>query len=128
MKLTWDETDHERVSALNRKFNKDELLQMDFNAYLASSSDDDEEEDREGEEDVSENRDRTFVSVTSYGNVCTEEAAEEDVKKPEEEEKKKRSEQQIRKYRELLRGIQDKEKKLQEDKDMEMEITWVPGT
>lgn len=31
------------------------------------------------------------------------------------------------KYRELLRGIQEKEKKLQEDKDMEMEITWVPG-
>lgn len=42
--------------------------------------------------------------------------------------KKKRSEEQISKYRELLRGIQDKEKKLQEDKDMEMEITWVPGT
>lgn len=44
------------------------------------------------------------------------------------EKKKKKSEDQISKYRELLRGIQDKEKKLQEDKDMEMEITWVPGT
>lgn len=31
------------------------------------------------------------------------------------------------KYRELLRGIQEKEKKLQEDRDMDMEITWVPG-
>ena len=31
-----------------RKFNKDEILEMDFNAYLASSSD--EEESKEGEE------------------------------------------------------------------------------
>ena len=57
---------------------------------------------------------------------------EEPVEEPQEEEekkmKKKKSEEQISKYRELLKGIQDKEKKLQEDKDMEMEITWVPGT
>lgn len=44
-------------------------------------------------------------------------------------EKKKKSEEQMSKYRELLRGIQDKEKKLQEDKDnTKMEITLVPGT
>uniref|UniRef100_A0A3B4V7Y1 ESF1, nucleolar pre-rRNA processing protein, homolog (S. cerevisiae) n=1 Tax=Seriola dumerili TaxID=41447 RepID=A0A3B4V7Y1_SERDU len=102
VQLTWDETDHERVTALNRKFNKDELLEMDFNAYLASSSEE-EEEDEDG-----------------------------DVKPEEEEEKtkktkKKKSEEQISKYRELLRGLQDREKKLQEDKDMQMEITWVPG-
>lgn len=50
-------------------------------------------------------------------------------KKPqkEEEKKKKKSKAQISKYRELLKGIQSKEKKLQEDKNMEMEITWVPG-
>lgn len=46
MQLTWDETDHERVAALNRNFNKDELLDQDFRAYLASSS---EEEEREEE-------------------------------------------------------------------------------
>ncbi|MEQ2189042.1 hypothetical protein GOODEAATRI_021179, partial [Goodea atripinnis] len=79
VQLTWDETDHERVTALNKKFNKEELLDLDFKAYLASSRD----------------------AV--------------------------RSEEQINKYRELLRSIQVKEKKLQEDKDMEMEITWVPG-
>lgn len=43
------------------------------------------------------------------------------------EESKEKNEEQMSKYRELLRGIQEKEK-LQEDKDMEMEITWVPGT
>lgn len=50
--------------------------------------------------------------------------SEDDKKK----QKKKKSEEQILKYRELLKGIQEKEKKLQEDKAMEMEISWVPGT
>lgn len=31
------------------------------------------------------------------------------------------------KYRELLRGIQEKERTLQEDRDVDMEVTWVPG-
>uniref|UniRef100_A0A3P8TZ83 ESF1, nucleolar pre-rRNA processing protein, homolog (S. cerevisiae) n=1 Tax=Amphiprion percula TaxID=161767 RepID=A0A3P8TZ83_AMPPE len=107
---TWDETDHERVTTLNRTFNKKQLLDMDFNAYLASSS----EEEVVGQEDA------------NHINTAEEELVVE--KKPrEEEDKKKKSEEQISKYRELLKGIQDKEKKLQEDKDMEMEITWVPG-
>lgn len=38
----------------------------------------------------------------------------------------KDDEEQIAKYRELLRSIQEKEKK-QEEKDIEMEIKWVPG-
>uniref|UniRef100_A0A3Q3IXL4 Uncharacterized protein n=1 Tax=Monopterus albus TaxID=43700 RepID=A0A3Q3IXL4_MONAL len=94
VQLTWDETDHERVATLNRKFNKDELLKLDFDAYLASSS---------GEEDE----------------------GGDDAVEPVQEEKKK-SEEQISKYRELLKGIRDKETKLQEDRDMEMEVTWVP--
>lgn len=57
----------------------------------------------------------------------TEKQTEEEKPQREEERRKKKSEEQISKYRQLLRGIQDKEKKLQEDKDMEMEITWVPG-
>lgn len=36
----------------------------------------------------------------------------------------KKDDEQISKYRELLRTIQGKEEKT---KDMEMEITWVPG-
>uniref|UniRef100_A0A672HT30 ESF1, nucleolar pre-rRNA processing protein, homolog (S. cerevisiae) n=1 Tax=Salarias fasciatus TaxID=181472 RepID=A0A672HT30_SALFA len=102
VQLTWDETDHERVSALNRKFNKDELLDMDFKAYLASSS---EEEEEEEEEDDS--------------------ARAEGQGEDKEEKKKKKSEEQISRYRELLKDLQNKEKK--EDRDMEMEISWVPG-
>lgn len=44
MELTWDETDHDRIATLSKDFNKDELLNMDFQAYLASSSEDEDEE------------------------------------------------------------------------------------
>lgn len=57
--MTWDETDHERVTAMNRKFNKDELLQMDFNAYLASSSDDEDGVEMEKEEELPEGKKKT---------------------------------------------------------------------
>uniref|UniRef100_A0A8C2ZC46 ESF1, nucleolar pre-rRNA processing protein, homolog (S. cerevisiae) n=1 Tax=Cyclopterus lumpus TaxID=8103 RepID=A0A8C2ZC46_CYCLU len=105
VQLTWDETDNDRVTTLNRKFNKDELLAMDFNAYLASSSEEEEEEEEEA----------------GFARVC------KNPQKKKKEEKKKKSEEQISKYRELLKGIRGKEKKLHEDNDMEMEITWVPG-
>ncbi|CAG14500.1 unnamed protein product, partial [Tetraodon nigroviridis] len=49
VQLTWDETDHERVTAMNRNFNRDDLLDMDFRVYLAFSS---EEEERLEEPDV----------------------------------------------------------------------------
>lgn len=45
MEITWDETDHDRITTLSKTFNKDELLNMDFQAYLASSSEDEDEDD-----------------------------------------------------------------------------------
>ncbi|XP_051801530.1 ESF1 homolog [Acanthochromis polyacanthus] len=124
VQLTWDETDHERVTALNRKFNKNQLLDMDFNAYLASSSEEEEEEEEEeeGEDADAGQEEADHVNTAEEELVVEKKPREEDKKK-----KKKKSEEQISKYRELLKGIQDKEKKLQEDKDMEMEVTWVPG-
>ena len=79
MEITWDETDHERVTAMNRKFNKEELLQMDFNAYLASSSEeeDQEEEEEEGEgliemkvqeKELPKGMNRTHLTVK--GSIC----------------------------------------------------------
>ncbi|XP_064503635.1 ESF1 homolog [Pseudopipra pipra] len=99
--ITWDETDHERVTSLSRTFNKEELLDMDFQAYLASSSEEEEEEQQDGD-------------------VVNE--MEDD--KPRKSQKD--DEEQIAKYRELLQSIQEKEKK-QEEKDIGMEIKWVPG-
>uniref|UniRef100_A0A8C7RAM6 ESF1, nucleolar pre-rRNA processing protein, homolog (S. cerevisiae) n=1 Tax=Oncorhynchus mykiss TaxID=8022 RepID=A0A8C7RAM6_ONCMY len=111
VELTWDETDHERVTAMNRKFNKDELLQMDFNAYLASSSDDEDGVEMEKEEELPEVKQ-------------PEEASKEVEKKV--RKGKQSSGKQIEKYREMLKSIQEKDQK-KEDKGMEMEITWVPG-
>ncbi|XP_060086814.1 ESF1 homolog [Heteronotia binoei] len=98
--ITWDETDHERVTSLSRTFKKDELLDMDFQAYLASSSEEEEGEQEEG------------VTPSSDLDGCKHHHKDE--------------EEQIAKYRELLQSIQEKEKKHQET-DMGMEIKWVSG-
>ncbi|XP_048357241.1 ESF1 homolog [Sphaerodactylus townsendi] len=99
--ITWDETDHERVASLSRNFKKDELLDMDFQAYLASSSEEEEEEQPE---------DGGILTADLDGHVSHH----------------KDDEEQIAKYRELLQSIQEKEKRHRET-DMEMEIKWVPG-
>jgi hypothetical protein len=44
VKLTWDQDDRERVRVTQRKFTKEDLKKMDFDAYVASS---DSESDRE---------------------------------------------------------------------------------
>lgn len=54
VKLTWDETDPGRQRATMRKFKKEDLLEMDFNAYLASSSD--EEDKQDGDEKMNEDQ------------------------------------------------------------------------
>ncbi|KAG7316043.1 hypothetical protein KOW79_020909 [Hemibagrus wyckioides] len=105
VEITWDETDHDRITTLSKQFNKDELLNMDFQAYLASSS---EEEDDDHEVEAEEVKPVNLVTEKKGGK------------------KGKKEEEQIVKYRELLQNIQDKERK-EKDKDMEMEITWVPG-
>uniref|UniRef100_A0A8B9LYS7 ESF1 nucleolar pre-rRNA processing protein homolog n=1 Tax=Accipiter nisus TaxID=211598 RepID=A0A8B9LYS7_9AVES len=99
--ITWDETDHERVTSLSRTFKKEELLDMDFQAYLASSSEEEEEQQQGGD----------------VGHEMEDDKPRKGQKDDEE---------QIAKYRELLQSIQEKEKK-QEEKDIGMEIKWVPG-
>ncbi|XP_065052501.1 ESF1 homolog [Rhopilema esculentum] len=97
VRLTWDETDQKRLQMTMRKFDKDELMDMDFKAYLASSS---EDENDEKEATVEEN-----------ANV-------NDSAKNEEEDK-------IKKYRDLLKDIESKEKK--DDGERHMEISWTPA-
>ncbi|XP_060687071.1 ESF1 homolog [Hemiscyllium ocellatum] len=105
--LTWDETDHERITTLTKQFNKDEIEEMDFKAYLASSSEEDDEAEMEEEKESEQDND---VKSVEESKVTTK--------------TKKDTEEQILKYRELLKSIQGKEER---NKDMEMEITWVPG-
>ncbi|XP_016325500.1 ESF1 homolog [Sinocyclocheilus anshuiensis] len=102
VELTWDETDHDRVTALCRKFNKDDLLDMDFKAYLASSSE--EEEDEEEAE---------------------QQAEAEPLPEEKKSSKEKKSTEQIAKYRELLKSFQDKDK--EKDDSMDMEVNKIRG-
>ncbi|KTG38781.1 hypothetical protein cypCar_00003534, partial [Cyprinus carpio] len=106
VELTWDETDHDRVTALCRKFNKDDLLDMDFKAYLASSSEE-EEEEAEAEEQIDAEKPAEPLPEEIKGS------------------KGKKSAEQIAKYRELLKSFQEKDK--EKDDSMDMEVTWVPG-
>uniref|UniRef100_A0A671SCR5 ESF1 homolog n=1 Tax=Sinocyclocheilus anshuiensis TaxID=1608454 RepID=A0A671SCR5_9TELE len=106
VELTWDETDHDRVTALCRKFNKDDLLDNDFKAYLASSSEEEEDEE-EAEEQIDAEKPAEPLPEEIKGS------------------KGKRSAEQIAKYRELLKSFQDKDK--EKDDSMDMEVTWVPG-
>ncbi|XP_051831857.1 ESF1 homolog [Antechinus flavipes] len=103
VEITWDETDHERIKTLNRNFKKDELLDMDFQAYLASSSDDEEQPEEEQDD----------VGISTPEDIKSKKSQKDD-------------DEQITKYRQLLNLIQEKEKK-SKDNDMEMEIKWVPG-
>ncbi|KAF8984630.1 pre-rRNA-processing protein esf1 [Entomortierella lignicola] len=45
VKLTWDEDDADRIKVTRQKFSKQDLEDMDFKAYLASSDEDSEDED-----------------------------------------------------------------------------------
>uniref|UniRef100_A0A8C5MCV7 ESF1 nucleolar pre-rRNA processing protein homolog n=1 Tax=Leptobrachium leishanense TaxID=445787 RepID=A0A8C5MCV7_9ANUR len=101
VELTWDETDHERITTLNRPFKKTEILDMDFQAYLASSSEE-EEDVEESVQDISQDEDLTKSKKSS-----------------------KEDEEQIARYRDLLKSVQEKDKK--RDSDMDMEVKWVPG-
>ncbi|KAG7254850.1 hypothetical protein CRUP_002616, partial [Coryphaenoides rupestris] len=117
VEVTWDETDHERITALSRTFNKSDLLEMDFNAYLASSS----EEEQEGTGDK-------LAGEQSEQPPAEEEEGEEDEEDMRRRKnKKKRGEEQISRYRELLKGLHQKESQQRADKEMEMEVSWVPG-
>ena len=62
VRLTWDETDPRRVQTTMRNFSKDDILDMDFKAYLASSGDD--ESDREIEEP--ENKQSQESKIAKY--------------------------------------------------------------
>ena len=71
VKLTWDETDPGRQRATMRKFKKEDLLEMDFNAYLASSSD--EEDDQHGDEKMNEDHefsDNEDQKIDKYKVSC----------------------------------------------------------
>jgi hypothetical protein len=46
VELTWDQDSAERIKTTRRKFTKDDLAEMDFQAYLGSDSESEEDEDK----------------------------------------------------------------------------------
>ncbi|KAG0328532.1 pre-rRNA-processing protein esf1, partial [Podila humilis] len=63
VKLTWDEDDADRIKVTRHKFSKQDLDDMDFNAYLASS----DEEDSQDEDDIETTR-RKYRALLAGGN------------------------------------------------------------
>ncbi|XP_075557757.1 ESF1 homolog [Dermacentor variabilis] len=98
VQLTWDEDDPRRTEAMQRAF-KEDGDHDDLKVYLASSS-----SESEGEVDQGQGTDVKEVK------------------------KKSSMEAQIQKYRDLLKSLDDGEKKPDDnDDDVEMEVTWNPG-
>ncbi len=44
VEITWDQTDYNRLQLTTKKFNKDEMREDDFRAYLASDSEESEDD------------------------------------------------------------------------------------
>ncbi|KFH63270.1 hypothetical protein MVEG_10680 [Podila verticillata NRRL 6337] len=63
VKLTWDEDDADRIKVTRHKFTKQDLEDMDFKAYLASS----DEEDSQDEDDIEATR-RKYRALLAGGN------------------------------------------------------------
>ncbi|KAK6924527.1 hypothetical protein RJ641_010727 [Dillenia turbinata] len=104
--LTWDEDEPQRSKALKRKFNADQLDELEFQQFLAS---DESESDEDGDEDENENQ-----SAYENENVIEE--------KPE----KKRRKRDM--YQALLQsGDGDGSDGDKEDEDLEMEVTFNTG-
>lgn len=103
---------------------------MDFKAYLASSSEEEEDEEQtEGKWWLNHLATGTFFIHQECCcvelNVLSAEKPAEPLPEEKRGSKEKKSTEQIAKYRELLKSIQDKDK--EKDDSMDMEVTWVPG-
>jgi alpha-beta hydrolase superfamily lysophospholipase len=127
--LSWDTDDHRRTKMMKRKFNKDEIRDMDFRAYLANSDDSSEDDDNDDNDnnDNNDNVPATAEASTSDMPVIIMPGGEQYVVRSDSNSKKQRKLQKQQeakeRYRKLLSGISSKNNDQQED----MEITFTPG-
>jgi len=103
VKLTWDETNPDRLHVIQRAFNKDDQESMDLGIYLASSDSDSGDEKR----DTRQKRLPVGKNESDEGESSENEGG-------------------ILKYKTLLREIEESEKK-KDDNDVHLEITWGMG-
>lgn len=125
VKLTWDDDDPDRLKVTRRKFTKDDLKSMDFQAYLAS---DDEEEEEDPEEarkkymnlllgDNEEDEDKNEEMEITFAPGLSQVAQSILDKKKEKEEMKNETvfDTYLRKQREKKKAKRDMKKKLNKD-------------
>ncbi|KAG0257236.1 pre-rRNA-processing protein esf1 [Actinomortierella ambigua] len=101
VKLTWDEDDAERIRVTRQKFSKQDLEDMDFKAYLASS--DEEESDEEEDVEATRRKYRALLAGIGKGKGSDDENDSDD------------------------EGAEGGVFGVKRDKDQEMEITFAPG-
>nr|XP_006824858.1 PREDICTED: LOW QUALITY PROTEIN: ESF1 homolog [Saccoglossus kowalevskii] len=92
--LTWDETNRDRLALTTKKFDKDEVMKLDVQDYLASSS------DEEGNQGLKETTEELFKKkdqneeMTAWQQYQKNKKEKKKEKKKEEEVKKKQIKQQ----------------------------------
>eukprot|EP00111_Clytia_hemisphaerica_P004835 TCONS_00013904-protein len=111
VRLTWDEDDPKRLQSTMRQFTREDLENMDFKDYIASSSD---------EEDItksSNNKKAQKHKQPKEVEISEDEESDED--NCDEKER-------IKKYRQLMDEINAKERQNENDDDGDgnMEVTW----
>lgn len=104
--LTWDETDKKRLETTTKNYNKKHEIKLeDFKDYLALSSEEEDDEDKEASN-------ATLVSNSDIELNDEKDASSEDEDKL-----------HINKYKKLLEGIEETERK----KEKQIEVTWDIG-
>ncbi|XP_057303454.1 ESF1 homolog isoform X2 [Hydractinia symbiolongicarpus] len=112
VRLTWDETDPRRLESTMRKFTKEDIENMDFKDYLASSSG--EEENDAENDDVGKTEDKE--AVNEVGSNSDDDDDDQEMR--------------IKKYRLLMKEIEEKETKEEGEAEGDggnMQVTWTPG-
>lgn len=79
VQLTWDQDDPERVRVTRRKFTNDELRDMDFKAYIASSSEDDDDSPLDVELSKDELRNKYQALLTADDQEADDKAQEMEI-------------------------------------------------
>ncbi|ORX52211.1 hypothetical protein BCR36DRAFT_325040 [Piromyces finnis] len=128
VKLTWDDDDPDRLKITRRKFTKEDLKNMDFQAYIASDEEDseDDEEARErykklllGNSDDEENEDNNQEMEITFAPGLSQAAKNILDKKKEKEELENETvfDAYLRKQREKKKAKREMKKKMNKEEE-----------
>ncbi|KAI8833921.1 hypothetical protein BC829DRAFT_407503 [Chytridium lagenaria] len=125
VKLTWDEDDPERIRVTRKKFSKEEIKDMDFKAYLASSSEESEGKEAApvlGKGKKKEKEDDVHMEITftpGLSEAVAEKMASKKVRLSRENETVFEAQMRMKRERKKERNAELKRKKKDADSDDE---------